>query len=82
MWFVYIVKCADGSLYTGITTNVKRRIEEHNNGNRISAKYTRHRRPVMLVHKEKIETRGKALKREAEIKKLSRIAKEKLVLGR
>ncbi len=81
MWFIYIVECADGSYYTGITNNIKRRINEHNRSNSISAKYTRYRRPVKLVYSEKNDTRSEATKREAEIKKLSRDAKENLIRG-
>ncbi len=70
-WFVYIVRCADDSLYTGITKNVVRRIQEHNNDDSLGAKYTKARRPVVLVHQEKCKSRSAATKREIEIKKLS-----------
>ena len=73
-YFVYIVECADGSFYTGITTNVKRRILEHNYSFK-SAKYTRSRRPVRLVYSSLIGTRSDASKEEARIKKLSRLQK-------
>lgn len=76
MWHVYIIKCSDGSLYTGITTDIKRRIDEHNAGK--GAGYTRGRAPVCLVHRETRSSRSKALKREAEIKGWPR--KEKLAL--
>ncbi len=72
--FVYIVTCVDGTLYTGYTTDVARRITEHN-GTTTAAKYTRGRRPVKLFHSEKLATRGHALRREAEIKKMSRVEK-------
>ncbi len=71
-WFVYIVRCADDSLYTGITKNVVRRIQEHNNDDSLGAKYTKARRPVVLVHQEICMSRSAATKREIEIKKLSR----------
>jgi len=76
-YFVYIVKCSDETLYTGIATDIKRRLEEHNNSSK-GAKYTRVRRPVELVYSEVCEDRSSATKREYLIKKLSR--KEKLEL--
>ena len=79
-WFVYIVKCSDNSLYTGIAVNVERRIKEHNENDLLSAKYTRMRRPVNLVYKEEQFTRSNAAKREYEIKQLSRIEKKALVI--
>lgn len=79
MWFVYIVHCADNSFYTGITKDVERRVEEHNKSNTVGSKYARARRPVILVYKTKAETRVGALKKEAEIKKLSRKLKLKLI---
>ncbi|MDD5463459.1 MAG: GIY-YIG nuclease family protein [Methylococcales bacterium] len=75
-WFVYIVRCRDNSLYTGIALDVQQRIEKHNSGD--GAKYTRSRRPVKLVRKEKYATESQARKREAEIKGLTRIEKENL----
>ena len=77
-WFVYIVRCADKSLYTGIAKNVERRIEEHN-GIQKGAKYTRTRRPVHLVYEEALETRSEACIREAAIKRLNKLEKEDLV---
>lgn len=77
-WFVYIVRCSDGSLYTGITTDIDRRIHEHNTSNKASA-CTRARRPVSLVYREVVQTRSLASKREYQIKQLSR--KEKLKLA-
>ena len=68
MYYVYIVKCADDSLYTGIATQLERRIEEHNNSDK-GAKYTRVRRPVELVYSEEYPDRSTASKREYEIKK-------------
>lgn len=75
-WYVYILQCSDNTLYTGMTDNTQKRVATHNSGK--GAKYTRGRLPVTLVHCEELETRSLALKREAEIKKLSR--KEKLLL--
>ncbi|MBN4080291.1 GIY-YIG nuclease family protein [Beggiatoa alba] len=78
-WYVYIIQCADNTLYTGITVDVERRIIEHNHDNKLAAKYTRVRRPVKLVHKEALATRSLAAKRESEIKKLKRVEKETLI---
>ena len=68
MYYVYIVQCADATLYTGIATELERRIEEHNHSDK-GAKYTRARRPVTLVYHETFEDRSTASKREYEIKK-------------
>jgi putative endonuclease len=76
---VYVLECADGSLYTGYTTDVERRVAEHDAGE--GAKYTRGRTPVDLVHVESHGSRSAALSREHEIKALSRRAKERLVAG-
>ena len=76
-WFVYILRCADGSLYTGITIDLERRIEQHNAGT--ASRYTRSRLPVELVYQEGSTTKSKALKRELAIKALSRKAKEALI---
>ncbi len=78
-WFVYIVRCADDSLYTGITKDVDRRIHEHNSDNKLGAKYTRARLPVVLVYQETCESRSVATKREIEIKQLSRTDKKILL---
>jgi len=78
-WFVYIVRCDDDSLYTGITKDVDRRIQEHNEGGKLAAKYTRTRRPVVLVYQETCESRSVATKREIEIKQLSRTNKNILM---
>jgi len=80
-WWVYIVNCADATLYTGITTNVERRVAEHNSESRQAAKYTRARQPVILVYKEACSSRSAAGRRECEIKKMSRAAKEALCQG-
>ncbi len=79
-WFVYIVRCADDSLYTGITKDVDRRIQEHNEGDKLSAKYTRARLPVVLVHQEMCESRSAATRREIEIKCMTRKEKECLTV--
>ena len=77
MWYLYILRCKDGSLYTGITTDVEKRLEAHHSGK--GAKYTRGRAPLELVYQESCGSHSNALKREAEIKKLPRTAKELLV---
>jgi len=77
-WSVYIVRCADGSLYTGIATDVTRRVEEHNENNLLAARYTRTRRPVVLVYEEAAATRSAAGKREYEVKQMRREEKEAL----
>ncbi len=77
-YFVYILKCADETLYTGITTDIKRRVEEHNSSEK-GAKYTKLRRPVDLVYSEESENRSTASKREYAIKKLSRAQKLELI---
>jgi putative endonuclease len=74
-WFVYIVRCADRTLYTGVTTNVERRVAEHNGIGAAGARYTRSRRPVELVHVETVATRAAATRREAAIKQLDRARK-------
>ena len=74
MYYVYIVKCKDNTLYTGYTTDVDKRITSHNTGT-VGAKYTKARRPVVLVYKEEFTAKGEALKREWAIKKLTRQAK-------
>ena len=76
---VYMVCCADNSLYTGIAVDVEKRIEVHNSGK--GAKYTRSRLPVSLVYKEEGFTKSEALKRELEIKDLTRKEKEALIQG-
>lgn len=76
-WCVYIVKCADDTLYTGIAKDLEKRIKAHNSGK--GAKYTMHRRPVSLVYSEEAETRSLASQREYVIKQLSRTEKLKLL---
>jgi len=77
-YFVYIVKCSDNTLYTGIATDVSRRLDEHNNSDK-GAKYTKVRRPVQLVYSETQVDRSSASKREYFIKKLSRDKKILLI---
>ena len=74
-WYVYILRCADDTLYTGVTTDPERRLQEHNAGGSLGARYTRSRRPVTLLHQETAGSRAQACQREAAIKKLSRDAK-------
>ncbi|PXF56204.1 MAG: endonuclease [Deltaproteobacteria bacterium] len=76
-WYVYMVQCADGSLYTGITKDMESRVSLHNAGR--GAKYTRARRPVELVYREMVSGRGAAMRRECAIKQLRPIAKRKLI---
>lgn len=75
-WKLYMLRCGDGSLYTGITTDVERRLEEHRTGK--GAKYTRGRGPLNLVYQEECADKSTALKRELEIKALTREEKLKL----
>lgn len=77
LWTVYILKCSDDSLYTGITNNLERRTNEHNNG--VGAKYTKGRTPVEVVYTENCPNRSQASKRELEIKKLCRNDKLRLI---
>ena len=74
-WCVYMLHCADGSLYTGITTDVARRVAEHNGDSGLGARYTRSRRPVALVYVESADSRAQASRREAAIKRLDRARK-------
>jgi len=78
-WFVYILRCNDDSLYTGVTTDIARRVNEHNNDTRLGASYTRARRPVKLVYSEQCDDRSQALKREVGIKRLKRTEKQALI---
>jgi putative endonuclease len=79
MYYLYLLRCSDNSLYCGQTKNLQKRIKEHNSDNSES-KYTRARRPVKLVYSEKYKTLSKVLKREFEIKKMSKIQKEKFII--
>ena len=78
-YFVYVLECADSTLYTGITTDIQKRLYEHNHSDK-GAKYTRNRRPVKLVYSEKATDRSEASKREYAIKKLTREQKLQLIL--
>ena len=79
-WHVYIIKCLDGTLYTGITNNLPQRVEEHNRGK--GCRYTRGRGPVKLVHSERFPNRSSALKRESQIKRWGREEKILLIKGK
>lgn len=74
---LYILRCSDGTLYTGITSDLEKRLDEHNSSPK-GAKYTRSRRPVSLVYQERCEGKSAALKREYAIKKMTRSQKEAL----
>ena len=77
MWYLYMLRCGDGSFYTGITTDVDKRLEAHRAGK--GAKYTRGRGPLELVYREECGSHSDALKRELEIKRLTRAEKQKLI---
>ncbi len=77
MHYVYIVKCADGTYYTGYTNDLKRRIKQHNEGE--GAKYTKGRRPVKLVHSERFKSKSRAMQREYEVKQLTRQKKVEII---
>lgn len=77
MNYTYILLCKDGTLYTGWTNNLEKRLKAHNNGG--GAKYTRGRTPVTLLYSEKFETKQEAMQREAAIKKLKKVQKLKLI---
>ena len=78
-WYVYILRCGDGTLYTGITDDVPRRLATHRAGK--GAKYTRGRGPLELVWQEEVPDKSAALRREIEIKRLRRAEKERLIKG-
>ena len=78
-WWVYVLECRDGSLYTGVAKDVAKRLAEHQKG--AASKYTRSRMPLALVYREPTQTRSTALKREAQIKRLSRPGKLLLIAG-
>ena len=80
-YYLYILKCSDGSLYTGISTDPDRRLLEHNESNSRGSKYTRARRPVSLVFKKHVGSLSDALKLEHKVKKLSRIKKVGIITG-
>lgn len=80
-WYVYIVRCADGTYYCGIAKDVAKRLAEHNHSEKLAARYTRGRRPVTLVYCEETASRSAAVKREGAIKRMRREQKEKLILA-
>ncbi|AVI65979.1 hypothetical protein CKQ84_08905 [Shewanella sp. WE21] len=79
LWYLYLVRCANGHLYTGVTTDVTRRFSEHQSGGIKSAKYLRGKGPLTLMYQEQVGTRSDALKREIAVKKLSRAQKLALI---
>ena len=81
-WFIYILRCADNSLYTGITTDISRRLDQHNGLVKNGARYTRNRQPVTLVYQESSISRSEASKREYAIKDLSKPEKELLIAAK
>jgi len=76
-WFLYMVECRDGSLYTGITNDIERRLQQHNDG--VASRYTRSRRPVVLRYREVCTSRSQALIRECAVKLLTPVQKRELV---
>jgi putative endonuclease len=78
-WQVYLLRCADDSLYAGVATDLDRRLQQHNGTLTGGARYTRGRRPVVLAYRESRDSRGAALRREAEIKSLTRTQKIELI---
>lgn len=78
MYYLYILECIDKTLYTGITTDLKRRIDEHND-TRLGAKYTSARRPVKLIYSKRFKNRSTASKAEVRIKNLTKLQKLKLI---
>jgi putative endonuclease len=81
-WNLYIIRCKDGSLYAGISIDVKRRFEEQQSGSNKCAKYLRGRGPLKIVWKKKVGDKSSALRMERKVKKLSKIKKEMLVCGK
>ena len=79
IWFLYLIRCGDNSLYCGIATDIERRFSEHESQGPKSAKYLRGRHPLTLVYQKKVGNRSEATREELRIKKLSRSAKEKLI---
>lgn len=79
MWYVYLLRCSDSSLYCGITNDIQHRLKTHEEGK--GAKYTRGRLPIKLAYTEVVENKSEALKREIQIKKLSKNKKEELING-
>ena len=79
VWFLYILECFDGSSYPGVTTDIDRRVREHQEGK--ASRYTRTRRPVVLAHREECGSRSQSPARECAVKSLSRRRKEELISG-
>lgn len=82
IWFIYLIRCNDGSLYTGITTDVNRRLREHQGDEGKGSKYLRGKAPLNLVFKKKVGSKDLALKIEHRVKKLTKSNKERLVDGK
>ena len=78
VWWVYLLRCNDNSLYAGVTTDIHRRVDEHNNS-KLGAKYTRAKRPVSLAYLEEADDKSSACKREYQIRHLTKVKKEQLV---
>lgn len=78
-WYVYIVRCADDSFYTGISKDVRRRVDQHNANGMLGARYTRGRQPVELVYQETVDSRSAATRREQQIRRLGRGQKQLLI---
>lgn len=81
-WFLYVIRCKRGNLYTGITTDVERRLKEHARDGKRGAKCLRGRDPLTLVMKKRVGSKGTALRLEAKIKKLPKAKKEMLIKGK
>ncbi|MGQ3685953.1 MAG: GIY-YIG nuclease family protein [Candidatus Loosdrechtia sp.] len=81
-WFLYLIRCKQGRLYTGITTDVERRFAEHAGNDKKGSKYLKGKAPLSLVMKKRIGSRSMALKIEAKVKRLSKIKKEMLIDGK
>jgi putative endonuclease len=79
-WYVYILRCRDDSLYTGVTTDLVRRLNEHNSRGK-GARYTRYRQPVILVYAEQVVSREEACRREVQIKRMARPGKLQLIIA-
>ena len=80
-WYLYLIRCGDNSLYTGITKDVARRVEEHRSGTRKAAKYLRGKAPLTLAWQYRVQSQSQALKLEQRIKRLPKYDKERLAAG-
>lgn len=78
-WYLYLVRCRDGTLYTGITTDIERRLAEHSGGGGAGSKYLKGRAPLILMFEKRLGSRNLALKVENRVKKLSKAQKEKMI---